>query len=356
MPLPSLTNQHALSARSVHWISEVYGLGEVTGYEALATGYLNNNYRVETDRGRFFLKHHIKARRASLDEQHRLLGALKAAGVPVAAPLVDSYGRTYVTVSHRPVSAFQWIEGEHRIGASLTYADCEAVGALLGQAHRALAAIDVAAQQPFLLPPIRAEWTLARAEKVQTAIAYRESREPFDVLACEYLGFVIEQLRSAPAVVGDDPCVTPWQLTHGDFNPWNVLFGPDETLTIIDWDRVRVQPRLFELLRTLLLWLADDEAGSIDLEAARSMMRGYMRWVDVDVTTLPDVVEYAWWEKLNNIWLLTRHYLEADTTADDLVARTLGWLRWLRAHRHELAEVLADEARAAVSGGAGSPG
>ena len=109
MPLPSLTNQHALSARSVHWVCAIFGLGDVTRYEALATGYLNNNYRVETVRGRFFLKHHIKARRASLDEQHRLLGALQAAWVPAAVPLMDPYGRTYVTVSHRPVSAYAWV-------------------------------------------------------------------------------------------------------------------------------------------------------------------------------------------------------------------------------------------------------
>jgi Ser/Thr protein kinase RdoA (MazF antagonist) len=332
----------------VHWIAEMYGLGRVERYEALTSGYLNNNYRVETERGRYFFKHHIKARRASLDEQHRLLGVLKVAGVPVAVPLADSYGRTYVTVSHRPVSVFAWIEGSHREGPALTYDECEAVGALLGQAHHALAAIDVAAQQPFLLPPIRTERGLARAQKVRAAMASRESREPFDDLAEAYLDFAVEQLRSAPDVVGDDPCVTPWQLTHGDFNPFNVLFGPNDSLTIVDWDRVRVQPRLFELMRTLVLWLADAETGSIDLESARRMMRGYLGQIDVDARTLLDVVEYVWWQKLSDLWILGRHYLEGETTADDLAAHTLGWLRWLSAHRQELAAVLADEAQTAA--------
>jgi Ser/Thr protein kinase RdoA (MazF antagonist) len=345
VPLASLSNQHALSARSVHWICDVYGLGTVERHEPLTTGYLNNNYRVETARGRYFLKHHVKARRAGLDEQHRLLGALQAAGVPVVVPLVDPYGRTYLTVSHRPVAVFPWTEGEHRLGASLSYAACEAVGALLGQAHRALAEIDVGAQQPFLLPPIRAEWGLARAQKVEAVISTRESREPFDVLAREFLDFAIEQLQAAPGGLADDPCVTPWQLTHGDFNPQNVLFGSEDTLTIVDWDRMRVQPRLLELIRTLVLWLAD-ETGLIDLEAARRMMRGYVRRVDVDARTLGAVVEYTWWQKLNDLWILTRHYVEGDTTADDLAARTLGWLRWLSVHRHALSAVLADEARA----------
>jgi len=50
------------------------------------------------------------------------------------------------------------------------------------------------------------------------------------------------------------------------------------------------------------------------------------------------------------------HYLQANPTADDLAASSLRWLRWLAVHRHALADALADEIRAAVSGGAGSPG
>jgi Ser/Thr protein kinase RdoA (MazF antagonist) len=344
MPLPSLTNQHALSARSVHWICEVYGLGEVAGYEALAAGYLNNNYRVETDRGCFFLKHHIKARRASLDEQHRLLGSLQEAGVPVAAPLADPYGRTHVTVSHRPVSVYAWIEGSHRSGPALTSEDCEAVGGLLGRVHRALAAMGDAAQQPFLLPPIQQERTLAKVREIRRRIDARQPRDAFDGLAEEWLDFMVDQLGQVERRAGDDPCLTVWQLTHGDFNPKNVLFGADGTMTIIDWDRVRVQPRWFELLRTLALWLIDTETGSISLEAARRMLRGYARQVPLEPELVPGLIEYYWQQMLNHLWILDWHYLQANPTADDLAASSLRWLRWLTAHRHELTEVLAGEA------------
>jgi hypothetical protein len=104
-------------------------------------------------------------------------------------------------------------------------------------------------------------------------------------------------------------------------------------------------------MRTLALWLADD-AGQIDMEAARRMVRGYAQRVEVDATTLPEVVEYVWWQKLTDLWILGEHYLRANTTADDLAARTLGWLRWLATHRGALAAALVEE----VSGGAGSPG
>lgn len=348
MPLASLTNQHALSARSMHWICEVFGLGEVTAFAALESGYLNNNYRVETARGRFFLKHHIKARRAGLDEQHRLLVALRAAGVPVAAPLMDSYGRTYVTVSHRPVSVYAWIEGEHRQGPVLSEAECEAVGALLGGAHVGLAAVGDWAQQPFMLPPIRPDRTLVTARAIRERIEAQQSRDAFDDLAEAWLDFTAGQLRQVERWAGDDPCPTPWQLTHGDFNPKNVVFGPESSMTVIDWDRVRVQPRWFELLRSIWLWLVDTETGSLSLEAARRMLRGYVQQVPVESASVPGMLEYFWQQKLNDLWILDWHYLQGNHTADDLAASSLLWLRWLTAHRDVLAAALSEEARAAT--------
>jgi homoserine kinase type II len=345
--LPSLTNQHALSPRSVHWIAEVYGLGRVERYEALTTGYLNNNYRVETARGRYFLKHHIKARRTSLDEQHRLLGALETAGVPVVAPLSDPYGRTYVTVSHRPVSVFPWTEGEHREEPSLSDDDSEAVGRLLGRVHHALAGMGGAAQQPFMLPPLSPERTLATARAVRARIDAHQQKDAFDELAEEHLDFAIGQLAQVEHGASDDPCVTVWQLTHGDFNPKNVLFAPDGTMTVIDWDRVRVQPRWFELLRTLALWLIDTNTGNIRLEAARRMVRGYAQQVPLEPELVPGLIEYYWQQKLNDLWILEWHYFRGNLTADDLAASSLRWLRWLSVHRHELATVLTDEVRAA---------
>jgi Ser/Thr protein kinase RdoA (MazF antagonist) len=343
MPHPSLVNQPMLSARSVRQIGAMYDLGEVLRYTPLDLGYLNCNYLVETARGRYFLKHHVKMRRADLEQQHRLLQTLQSTGLSVAAPLADAEGRTFLTVNHRPVSVFRWIEGVHHDRAALSHDECVTVGALLGRTQRALEEVGGVAQQTFMLPPIRSERSLTRALNLLRMIESREPRDAFDALAEEYLEFTIGQIQGATYRAGEDPCITAWQLTHGDFNPRNVLFEPDQTMTIVDWDKARVQPRLLEVLRTMVLWLADEQTGSIDLEAARSMLRGYSRWMRVEPQVVSDVVRYFWWQRLNNLWILTRHYLEADVSADDLAPTTLRWLRWMTANRVAFAEALEDE-------------
>ena len=341
---PGLASQRRLSARSVRRIGASYGLGDVLRFAPIAAGYLNNNYLLETSRGRYFLKHYVSMRRAALPQQHRLLRALQTTGLSVPAPLANECGQSFVMIDRRPLAVFPWIEGEHRARGALSTDDCLAIGALLGRTHRALAETGAVEQQTFMLPPIRSERTLARANDLRRRVRAHQPRDAFDVLADECLDFTVELVRSARDQIGDRPCVTARQWTHGDFHPENVFFQPDGTMTLIDWDKARVQPRLFELIRSIVLWLADRRTGSIDLDQARSMMRGYAAWVPVEPGVIVEVVDSFWWSKLNDLWILDRHYVQADPIADDLLPSTLGWLRWLLAHRHTLARILDDAA------------
>ena len=200
----------------------------------------------------------------------------------VAAPLSDQRDQTFLTVDRRPLAVFPWIEGEHRPRGALSDDECHAIGALLGRAHRALAESTSSEQQTYMLPPVRSERTLDRAAELRRLVQTRQLRDPFDVLAEECLDFTVDQVQRARGEIGAQPCVTTWQWTHGDFHPGNVVCQPDGTMTLVDWDKARVQPRLFELVRSIVLWLADAETGTIDVRAAWSMMRGYAARVHVD--------------------------------------------------------------------------
>jgi Ser/Thr protein kinase RdoA (MazF antagonist) len=349
MPHPGLAGQRPLSTRSARRVSATYGLGQVVGVRPVPGGYLNNNYLVETARGRYFFKQYVGIRRADLGLHHRILRDLQETGLSVCAPLTNLDGQTFLVVGRRPLAVFPWIEGEHRGRGSLartplTQGDCQEIGALLGRIHRALAEADACAQQRFLLPPIQPPRTLARARDLLRRVRAQQPGDSFDALAEECLAFTIDLLRKPQGEIGIHPCVTPWQLTHGDFHPGNVIFGPDGSLTTIDWDRVRVQPRLFELIRAIVLFLADAQTGSIEVDEAWAMMRGYATVLHVESGAMAEIVDLFWWSKLNDLWMLDRHYVQGDRTVDTLLPSTVGWLRWLLAHRHTLAAALEDAA------------
>jgi Ser/Thr protein kinase RdoA (MazF antagonist) len=350
MPLPSVVHEPHLRGDSVRRIAARFGLGQVARFTALAAGYLNCNYRVETDIGQFFVKRHPGAPLLDLQQRHQLVQTLQARGLPVGAPLADDDGRTWTVVNHRAVAVFPWIDGEHRVGLTLSDAECLAVGRLLGRTHGLLREIGGDQPQPFLLPAIQIDRRLTRAELLLARVRAQAAPDPFDALAEPYLVFVVEQLRrSVTTRLRLEPCLTGWQLTHGDFHQLNVLFTPDGQMTLVDWDRVRVQPRLSELVRGLVLWLHDPETGALDVRRAAMVTKGYAAEMPVEPGALAAVVEHFWQTKLADLWILDRHYDQADCSADDLLPSTLGWLQWLTEHRQALGQAL--EAAAGCSPG-----
>jgi homoserine kinase type II len=340
MPLPSAVHEPCLRADSVRRLAVAHRLGTVKGYVPLTAGYLNCNYRVETDAGQYFVKRHIRIRRSDLKLQHQLLMTLQERGLPVGAPLRDQRGNSWTVVNHRPVAVFPWTVGEHRSGASLTKHECVALGELLGRTHQLLGEIGGDHPQPFLLPQIPIQQALKDARRLLHLARAHRPQDDFDQLATGYLSFTIEQLGAYRDASATQVSLTPWQLTHGDFHQWNVIFGSDGRMTVVDWDRVRVQPRLSELVRTLVLWLHDPDTGAIDVERACWIVQGYTAQVPVERGALAQMVEHYWWSKLTDLWIPQRHYERDDTVADELLARTLGWFRWLSRHREAFGQAL----------------
>lgn len=340
MPLPSALQQPKLRSDSVRRIAAAHGLGTVQRYEPLTAGYLNCNYRVETDAGPFFVKRHTRFYRAELRLQHRLLLTLQERGLSVGAPLPDRQGHTWTVVNHRPVTVVPWAVGEHRAGASLSQGECKALGELLGRTHLLLAELGEDQPQPFLLPSIRVAQAARRAQHLLQQIQAHQPADEFDRLAEAYLRFAIGQLHAYAGEADVLACLTRWQLTHGDFHQLNVIFGDDGGMTIVDWDRLRVQPRLVELVRALVLWLHDPQTGVVDVQRAQWVVEGYAARAPVEVGALASLVEHFWWSKLSDLWILDTHYQRGNTSADDLLPSTLAWLSWLAEYRRVFGEAL----------------
>ena len=291
------------------------------------------------------MKRHTRFHRAELALQHRLLTTLQERGLSVGAPLPDRQGRTWTVVNHRPVTVFPWTVGEHRAGASLSKGECLALGDLLGRTHQLLAELGEDHLQPFLLPPVRVKQRIRNAEQYLQQAREHQPRDEFDELAEEYLRFTLGQFRAYAGEADALACLTRWQLTHGDFHQFNVIFGQDGGMTIVDWDKLRVQPRLVELVRALVLWLHDPQTGVVDVQRAEWVVQGYAAQAAVEPGALAQLVEHWWWSKLSDLWIFDTHYVRGNTSADDLLSSTLAWLGWLAEHRRAFGEALEGAAR-----------
>lgn len=120
------------------------GAGTPLACHPVPQGLLNRGYRLATTRGRFFLKHYVApdtADAAVIARQHRATLLLDGLGLPVAAPVADTEGRTVAVVGGRCYALYPWVEGRHREGTELTAAQSRRLGALLGHVHAGLARV-----------------------------------------------------------------------------------------------------------------------------------------------------------------------------------------------------------------------
>ncbi len=118
--------------------------GEPLTCKPITLGLLNHGYRVSTTRGSYFLKHHLDdstGDRATIVRQHRATQRLQSLGVPVAPPVEDTEGDTVTEIGGRCYALHPWVDGLHRVGAQLTTAQSQRLGALLGAVHTGLAQV-----------------------------------------------------------------------------------------------------------------------------------------------------------------------------------------------------------------------
>ncbi|MFF1839782.1 phosphotransferase [Streptomyces sp. NPDC058231] len=324
--------------------------GEPLSCKPITKGLLNHGYRVSTTRGSYFLKHHIDdstGDRATIVRQHRATQRLQSLGVPVAPPVEDTDGDTVTEIGGRHYALHPWVDGLHRVGAQLSTAQSERLGALLGTVHTGLAQVMEAGVMEAGAPQGRghasphAVDTFALIDDLLAAARGCRPRDSFDELAEHRLverRSLLERYADRRPPAPDVPA-TGW--VHGDFHPLNVLYRGTDPVAIIDWDRLGVQPRAEEAVRAAAIFFVQP-AGKLELEKVRAYARAYRRTTGAGTAELAAAVHRVWWERLNDFWILRWRYRLHDRRADPqfpaVSALAVWWTREYEAVREAFTE------------------
>ncbi len=253
-----------LSKADVADLCGAFDLGGPTAFSALDAGTVNSNFRVDTTRGRFFLRINEGKQAREVETEACLIDALVPLGVPTPRPLRARDGGWFVPLGEPPkyCSAFPWIAGRHLVRAELAVADVHAAGEALGRLHLAGAALPPAVRER--LGP--GSYTVSHLE-VRLATIRASNRA--DLVPAE------DRLRTALAdVAGTRDPGLPVGPIHQDLFLDNVLFDPDRRLVaLLDFEQAVVGPYAYDVAVTLLAWAF----GSDDFEPALSagLIAGY---------------------------------------------------------------------------------
>lgn len=319
-----------------------YPVGSPVAFRPVAEGLLNRGYQVTTSDGRWFLKHYLDQAPGTIAFQHRATARLRGAGIPAVAPLRGRDGRTMRRIGGRWFALFPWVDGRHRAGHDLAPAECATLGGLLGTVHATLLRTLPPVQQPAFTRSADAAESMAVARRLLAGLGDRQVREPFDDLAehrlIERLRMLRRHAHRRPAD-GDAPRTG---YVHGDFHPLNLLYVDGAPAAIVDWDRLAALPDTEETVRAALLFFTGSATGTLDLPRVRTFMHAYRAVADPGRTQLTLAVRRLWWERLNDFWMLTRHYVERDHRSDPLFPASAALIVWWTRHWDEVLEAFVE--------------
>jgi len=275
-----------------------YGLGELKAAQRVERGFVNENWVVQTSRGRYFLKRrHAHLRQPDVIRcQHALIARLRHAGFPAPAIVPTVSGETFCILGGEFYEIHRYIEGAPYDHDRPAHLDEAAV--TLGRYH-----IHV---QGFAPPAMRDRGelyspTILRTNLTHLAEVWGLDRDAESAPVVRQLEGHAADLASGFAGHG----TLPHLVIHGDYYAGNLLFEGDRIVGVVDYDKARWQPRIVELAESLI-YFASSRPGrlkhlvypdTLQWEPFRRFLHHYARAVvpeEREVHALPDYIRCIW--------------------------------------------------------------
>ncbi|HMN78338.1 MAG TPA: homoserine kinase [Burkholderiaceae bacterium] len=240
------------------WLAR-YDLGELTGFQGIASGIENTNYFVTTTGGRYVL---TLFERLDADHLPFYLGLMKHLarhGAACPAPVSDRSAAMVGSLCGKPAAIVTRLPGRANMSPGAVH--CEQIGALLARMH--LAAAGYPADQPNLraLP-----WWEEAAAAVMPFLDAGQAALLADELAAQRQMHAGDAYRSLPR-----------SAVHADLFRDNALFDGDRLGGAIDFYFAGVDTWLFDLAVTCNDWCIDDATGAFDEPRLSALLAAYRR-------------------------------------------------------------------------------
>jgi homoserine kinase type II len=327
-------------------VLSLYRLGRLRGAERPEHGFVNDNWIVDTTRGRFFLKHRHPAlsEPAFVRAQHALTIWLRSGGFPAPELKRTLRGETLCVLDNECYEIQEHIAGTHYDQERAAH--LEEAATTLARYHTIVSSFALAelCRSRDLYEPRQVSENLAHL--VQTWQATTDMGLA-DLVAC-----IERQARDLAARFAEHRAL-PGLVIHGDYYAGNLLFAGDRIVGVVDYDKARWQARVVELAEALI-YFASPRPGQLQ----HLVYAGYPEWsqlrrflqaychiaplVDAEAKAVPDYVQCIW---LQMSLCRLRDKAERPPEAREALAEVFALGHWAQEHRAAMAEACQSASR-----------
>ncbi|MGQ0507242.1 MAG: homoserine kinase [Myxococcaceae bacterium] len=233
--------------------AQSFGLGALNGAVGIPQGSINTNYRLETDAGRFFLRHTTVRDADALRFESALLDHLSASHFPAPRQRRTAAGASFLELSGGRVSVFGFLAGEELKRTQFTADHALRLGAELGKMHRLTQQFSNTRANPYDLDCVSAWHQALRGQSdAEVAEAVR----------------VLEGALS----LGKGDSMLPRGAIHADLFMDNVKWLGDRVSAFFDFEMACIDTYALDLAITLNAWCFD---GGYQPHLCRAFVSGY---------------------------------------------------------------------------------
>ncbi len=245
-----------LDKRHLAQLADDYGLGKVQTSYGVTSGSVNTHYRLDTAKGRYFLKIDEVKSEMEVKREIDLLLYLRKHGFPCPQLIVDRKGRQYRELGGKCLSLYKFIDGHSRAAGELTLGQIENAGRVLADLHVIGKGYKKGIDNRFSF------------ERV--ADVYQEVRDRLP----SYFKRITRTLDEEVAYLEHYlECKLPKGIIHGDLFLDNVMFRGEKVVGVLDFEAASRGKYIFDLATAVNALCFDGDR--YDLKRFEALIGGY---------------------------------------------------------------------------------
>ncbi len=245
-----------LDKRQLVQLAEDYGLGKVQTTQGIPSGSVNTHYRIDTLKGRFFLKIDEVKSEMEVKREIDLLLYLRKHGFPCPQLIIDRKGRQYRELAGRCLSVYKFIDGQPRTAPELNLNQLENAGRVLADLHVIGKGYKKGIDNRFSFDRVADVYHEVRD---RLPSYFKRITRTLD----EEVGYLEHYLE----------CKLPKGIIHGDLFLDNVLFRGDKVVGVLDFEAASRGKYIFDLATAVNALCFDGER--YDLKRFEALIGGY---------------------------------------------------------------------------------
>lgn len=356
-PLPNFRAQTLVMDEVLARVLSHYGLGQPETVQPVEGGLVDENWIVETGRGRYFLKRHHPARSepGRVRAQHALIAHLQRSGFPAPNVLITSARDSLLILEGRVYEVQDYINGDAYDPAR--HSHLEAAGSTLAHYHNLVEGFAPPAlcTGELLYSPARLDLFLGRLCE-----SWQVEQDPDLASVARELQFEAQRLATRFAGHGE----LSQRVIHGDYWAGNLLFEGDRVVGLVDYDKANWQPRLAELAEALIYFASARPGpfqhlvypGFLQWEPFGGFLKAYATVFGLsqaEILSLPDIICAIWFSvSIKRLWQGVRtpyspghknrrrvQPSRRPTEALAALREVLALVEWATVHAREIVEI-----------------